>query len=69
MTLQESTALAQAQRTVAAMHATLTLRQGAPPHVHRGYCLDCNAVVELAADHVCHCGSRSVMPHRGRRVA
>lgn len=65
----ESTALARAQRIVADVRATLTIRGSAPPVIHRGYCLDCDAPVELAADHRCFCGSRSVMPARPRRVA
>ena len=69
MTHAESIALARASRTVADVRALLEIRGDAPPHIQRAYCLDCEAVVELRSDHVCHCGSRSVMPCRGRRVA
>lgn len=69
MTYVEMVALQRAQRTVADVRAVLELRAGAPPHIFRGWCEDCQAVVELARDHVCHCGSRSVVPHRGRSVA
>lgn len=69
MTHAESTALARAQRTVAAVRDLLIVRGSAPPHIHRGWCCDCNAAVELARDHRCYCGSRSVVPSRGRAVA
>lgn len=69
MTRQESTVFQRAQRTVAAHRDTLIVRGAAPPHVHRGWCCDCEAAVELARDHRCYCGSRSVVPSRGRAVA
>ena len=69
MTCAQMVALTRAQRIVADVRAVLTIRGSAPPHVHRGWCQDCEAVVELAADHRCYCGSRSVVPHGGRRVA
>lgn len=69
MTCAQIVALQRAQRTVADVHALLELRGSAPPHILRGWCQDCEAVVELASDHRCYCGSRSVVPHGGRRVA
>lgn len=69
MTYAEMVALDRAHRTVADVRATLELRRGAPPHVLRGWGEDCQAVVELKRDHVCHCGSRSVVPSRPRRIA
>lgn len=69
MTCAQMVALQRAQRIVADVRTVLTIRGNAPPVIHRGYCLDCDAAVELSRDHVCFCGSRSVMPSRGRRVA
>lgn len=69
MSPTELIAFQRAQRTVADLRTTLLVRGDAPPHVHRGYCLDCDAAVELSRDHVCYCGSRSVLPARPRRVA
>ena len=69
MTATELITFQRAQRTVVALRATLERRGSAPPHIHRGYCLDCDASVELSRDHVCYCGSRSVLPARPRRVA
>jgi hypothetical protein len=68
-TATERAVLARALATVAKVHDLLAVRGSAPPHVHRGFCLDCDAAVELAADHACYCGSRSVLPARGRRAA
>lgn len=69
MSPTESTVFRRAQRTVLAVHDLLVVRGDAPPHIHRGYCVDCEAAVELARDHRCYCGSRSVVPSRGRAVA
>lgn len=69
MSPTESTALARAQRTVRAVHDLLAVRGSAPPHIHRGFCVDCDAAVELSRDHVCYCGSRSVLPSRARSAA
>lgn len=69
MTAAESIAFARAQKGVADVRALFELRGDAPPCIRRGWCQDCEAVVELAADHRCYCGSRSVMPHGGRRIA
>lgn len=72
MTATELITFQRAQRTVADLRTTLLVRGAAPPHIHRGYCLDCGASVELSRDHVCYCGSRSVLPARSarpRRVA
>lgn len=68
MTHQESTVYARALATVGHLRAAVELRGVRPLPAPTGYCCDCEAVVELARDHRCFCGSRSIAA-RGRRAA
>lgn len=65
----ECAVLSRARAEVVRMRRVFEVREARPVHVHRAWCEDCTAVVELLDDHRCYCGSRSVIPSRGRAVA
>lgn len=65
----EHAVLARALATAGHLRAAVELRGVRPTAVPTGYCVDCDAVVELARDHRCFCGSRSVAARRGRVAA
>lgn len=69
MTATEITTFNRACAEVGRMRRTFELRESAPAHVHRVWCQDCEAVVELTPRGSCPCGSRSVVPHGARRAA
>lgn len=65
----ENAVLARAIATVGHLRAAVELRGERPEPTRTGYCLDCDAVVELARDHRCFCGSRSIAARTPRRAA
>lgn len=62
----EHAVLARALATVGHLRAAVELRGARPEPTRTGWCCDCDAVVELARDHRCFCGSRSIAARRGR---
>ena len=65
----EAAVLSRARAEVGRMRRVFEVRESRPVHIHRAWCEDCHAVVELVDDKRCFCGSRSVAAHRARSAA